>query len=320
MTLPLYLPYYEQPHWDIPLPIIGDVTIHAFGVLVAFALVVGTWLARWHGQRLGQDPTHVVDATTWTAISGFIVAHLVSVIFYFPDRLAEDPMQLLYVWNGLSSFGGFLGGIFGAVVFLKKRNLPILPYVDSIAVGLSVGWVLGRLGCTVAHDHPGLSTDFFLAFDHPQRGPIHDLGFYEFLFALVVFALVMTIRRFKLPHGMIPATMGIVYAPVRFGFDFLRVADAKYLGLTPGQWSAVGLLIFGSVLMWYSWTKGLERYGRPGEKSSKGAGGRQRREQGKADSGDEGQKEKTTSATEERQESSDDERGATKDSRRRRKS
>lgn len=268
--IPLYLPYYEQPHWDI-----GPLTIHAFGVLVAIALVVGTWVCRWHGSTKGQNATVVVDAATWTCISGFIVGHLVSVIFYFPERILEDPLQLVYVWNGLSSFGGFFGAALGLFIFLKKRGLPLLEYYETISVGLGPGWILGRLGCTVAHDHPGHQTDFFLAFDHPNRGPIHDLGFYEFLFAIFVTILVFIIRRLKWPVGSIPAAMCIVYSPVRFMLDFLRVSDVTYspvtyvLGLsgdelldpapwwymdfTPGQWFAVALFALGVAVMVVAW-------------------------------------------------------------------
>ena len=260
--LPLYLPYYEQPRWEI-----GPLTIHAFGVLVAIALVVGTWVARWHGQTKGQNQTVVVDAATWTCISGFIVGHLVSVIFYFPERVVEDPLQLVYFWNGLSSFGGFLGAGLGLYIFLKRRGLPLLPYFETISVGLAPGWIIGRLGCTIAHDHPGRSTDFFLAFDHPVRGPIHDLGFYEFLFAIFLTILVFIVRRFKWPEGSIPAMMCMVYAPVRFMLDSLRVQDVKYspvaialettggvpqdpapwwyLTFTPGQWFSIALFIVG---------------------------------------------------------------------------
>ena len=251
--LPLFLPYYEQPSWTIPLPVVDEVTIHAFGILVAIALVVGTWVARWQGRTRGLDPVQVVDAATWTAISGFIGAHLVSVLFYFPDRVLEDPLQLLYIWNGLSSFGGFLGGAIGAYVYLKRKRMPVLPFVDSIAVGLAPGWVIGRLGCSVAHDHPGISTDFFLAFDHPTRGPINDLGFYEFLYALCVMAVVFVVRRRGWPPGAIPAMMCVLYAPVRFFLDFLRITDATYLGLTPGQWIALAMLLGGVVLWRHSW-------------------------------------------------------------------
>lgn len=270
--VPLYLPYYEQPSWDI-----GPLTIHAFGVLVALALVVGTWVTRWHGERRGQDPIANVDLATWTCIGGFIVAHLVSVLFYFPERVAEDPLQLLYVWNGLSSFGGFLGAALGAYVFLKRRGLPLLPHYDSLMVGLGPGWVLGRLGCTIAHDHPGKATDFFLAFDHPRRGPIHDLGFYEFLFAIALTGLIFLVRRYKWPAGAICAVVAVVYAPVRFLLDFLRIQDVTYspvllltgqtgenrpetvpwyfLDFTPGQWFAVFLFFFGIGLWTFVWRK-----------------------------------------------------------------
>lgn len=247
--LPYYLPYYEQPSWTIPLPIFDEVTIHAFGILVAIALIVGTWVARWHGQSRGLDPIQVVDAATWTAIGGFVMAHIVSVVFYFPDRLVEDPLQIFYVWNGLSSFGGFIGGAIGALAYLRSKRLPVLDHVEAIAVGLAPGWVLGRLGCTIAHDHPGLPTTFFLAFDHPREGPIHDLGFYEFLFAIFLTTVVFIVRRKRYPVGTIPALMCILYAPVRFGMDFLRVADAKYLGFTPGQWIAMAMLLGGVLLM-----------------------------------------------------------------------
>ncbi len=255
MMLPYYLPYFEQPSWPIPLPVVGPVTIHAFGVLVALALIVGTWVTRWHGQSRGLDPTHLVDGTTWTAIAGFVFAHIVSVVFYFPERLVEDPLQIFYIWNGLSSFGGFIGAAVGAYLYFKRRGLDVMEHIESLAVGLCPGWMLGRLGCTVAHDHPGLETTFFLAFDHPTRGPIHDLGFYEFLFAAFITVIVFYVRRLKWPTGSIPALMCIVYSPVRFGLDYLRVADAQYDGMTPGQWMAIGMLVGGYILMRYSWKR-----------------------------------------------------------------
>ena len=273
--LPLYLPYFEQPSWPIPFPVLGEVTIHGFGVLVALALIVGTWVSRWHGTSRGLDPTHVVDGATWTCIAGFVTAHIVSVVFYFPDRLREDPLQILYIWNGLSSFGGFLGAAVGSYLYFKHRGLSPRAYIDALAVGLGPGWVLGRLGCTIAHDHPGVHTDFalgfglpptegtlrdvllWIGFDEPRRemlarlreGPIHDLGLYECAFAVCVTLVVLFIRRLRWPPGVIPAVMCLMYAPVRFSLDYLRIADATYDGLTPGQWMAIGMAVGGYLLI-----------------------------------------------------------------------
>ncbi|MDP7691584.1 MAG: prolipoprotein diacylglyceryl transferase, partial [Vicinamibacterales bacterium] len=38
------------------------------------------------------------------------------------------------------------------------------------------------------------------------------------------------------------------YTPVRFGWDFLRAVDKRYLGLTPGQFAAIAL---GAVGLWW---------------------------------------------------------------------
>ena len=65
----------------------------------------------------------------------------------------------------------------------------------------------------------------------------HDLGLYEFLFLalLVVPAFIIWSRRPR-PVGFFLVAFAWLYLPVRFCLDTLRVADARYLGLTPAQW------------------------------------------------------------------------------------
>ena len=48
------------------------------------------------------------------------------------------------------------------------------------------------------------------------------------------------------------AVILLMYAPVRFGFDFLRApdvrfADSRYLGLTPAQYGVIALFFVGVV-------------------------------------------------------------------------
>ncbi|WP_437593604.1 hypothetical protein [Sorangium sp. So ce1000] len=43
--------------------------------------------------------------------------------------------------------------------------------------------------------------------------------------------------------------MAVLYAPVRFLLDFLRIVDVRYAGLTPGQYGAIALFIAGLVLL-----------------------------------------------------------------------
>jgi phosphatidylglycerol:prolipoprotein diacylglycerol transferase len=57
--------------------------------------------------------------------------------------------------------------------------------------------------------------------------------------------LWLTNRHAKRFAGYNVAMLAMLYAPVRFGFDYLRVADAKYLGFTPGQFFSVAIFALG---------------------------------------------------------------------------
>ncbi|MEO7520971.1 MAG: hypothetical protein ABIW79_04060, partial [Gemmatimonas sp.] len=71
----------------------------------------------------------------------------------------------------------------------------------------------------------------------------HDLGWYEFLFlSLVVVPLFQLWQRRNKPGGFYLIAFPLVYLPVRFGLDFLRISDVRYAGLTPAQWVAMAVL------------------------------------------------------------------------------
>jgi phosphatidylglycerol:prolipoprotein diacylglycerol transferase len=244
------IPYLDIP--PIELPIFGF-KIHAFGVLVAIGVILGDRIVVRHGAKRGLDPRDVRYLNARMVIGGFIMAHLVSVIFYFPERIKESPLVLINVFAGLSSFGGFLGAFLTYLYLTRKEEIPRLPYADAVALGLSVGWIFGRLGCTTAHDHPGRRTDFFLAVRYPE-GPRHDLGFYELLFTIALTLILFRFASKPRRAGHVIGLAATLYAPVRFLLDFLRATDTTHpdtrvLGLTPAQFACIGLAALGVWLL-----------------------------------------------------------------------
>jgi phosphatidylglycerol:prolipoprotein diacylglycerol transferase len=244
----MMIPYIEIP----PLPLGGDVAIQPFGLLVVIGCIIGFFAFRWYAGTLDLPQNHLLPLFFWALVPGFVLAHWLSVILYFPELLDQKPSILLNIGASMSSFGGFLGGSIGAVLYLKKHHLPILAYGDALVFGLTVGWFFGRLGCTVAHDHPGVHSDFFLAVQYPD-GPRHDLGFYEWLLTIVLLGILLLIRtNVRMRPGMLIGIVCILYAPVRFFLDFLRAADRLYFGLTPGQYFALLLLPVGFAILIYA--------------------------------------------------------------------
>jgi phosphatidylglycerol:prolipoprotein diacylglycerol transferase len=169
-------------------------------------------------------------------------------------------MLFLRVWEGLSSFGGFIACAFLTWWFFRKEKLPFWPYADNVAYGLSLGWFLGRMGCFVAHDHPGNYSSFWLAVpgmcptDTGRADPLvacHDMGFYEGLFSLALLGFFLFMDRKPRFQGFYVAWMATLYAPVRFLMDFLRHpdVDARYAGLTPAQYGSVIMGVVGVYLI-----------------------------------------------------------------------
>ncbi len=256
------LPYFEQPVWQI-----GPLSIHAFGIAVAVAVWFGLTIAQQRFAHLGLDPQVGQRLGGWMLVGGILGAHLFSVLLYFPHKLRDDPWLILRIWEDISSFGGILGGLAAALIFFAKRardedRRSKLAYLDAIAFVFPAALAIGRFGCALAHDHPGTVTTFPLALslrtdaalgyvDGVYRAAglalppgartmgFHDLGLYEFLFlSLVVVPLFVRWSRRRRPAGFYLVAFAALYLPVRFGFDMLRVADVRYVGLTPAQWVA----------------------------------------------------------------------------------
>ena len=244
------IPFKEIP----PLEVFG-LKFYPFGFLVGIAILFGSHIMTKRARALGLDERVSAEIALWAVIPGMIGAHLYSAIFYFPERVLEEPLYLLMIWDGISSFGGFLGGAAGVIYYLKKNNIPVWPYGDTVAYGLTFAFVFGRLGCTLAYDHPGIATDFFLGMEFPRtlevNGTVeaptvrHNLGFYEcaWIFCMSV-VLYFTAQGTRFA-GWVASVVILMYTPARFCFDFLRVVDATYLGLTPGQYAAIGLFLSG---------------------------------------------------------------------------
>lgn len=241
------------PYFDFKLFEFAGLPIHLFGLLVAIGVIVGDRITVREGAKRGLDPRDVRYLNARMVIGGFIMAHLVSVVFYFPERIKENPLVLLNIWAGLSSFGGFLGAAITYIYLSRKEKIPALPYADAVALGLSVGWIFGRLGCTTAHDHPGRLSNFFLAVQYPE-GARHDLGFYEFLFTIGLTLLLRAYAKKPRPAGHLIGLFALLYAPVRFLLDFLRATDVsrpdeRYAHLTPAQWACIAAFGVGVWLL-----------------------------------------------------------------------
>jgi len=215
------------------------------------AIVSGIWMSLRRARQAGIEVRAFETAAQWAVGIGLVVSHMVEILFYQQARLkSEGFLTLFKFWEGLSSYGGFFGAIVTLFVIYRLRRRRWWREADALIQGLMVGWIFGRLGCTVAGDHAGPRTDLWFAYPYPD-GPRHNLGFYEMLFTalLIVPANLLLFRR-KPPVGSFLALDCLLYGVCRFALDFMRAtdrmdSDPRYLGLTLAHYCSLAVFLFG---------------------------------------------------------------------------
>jgi phosphatidylglycerol:prolipoprotein diacylglycerol transferase len=254
--------------YDVGIP------IQAFGVIVAVGVLIGASLLRRYAEWHGVEDVKIRELTGWVTICGFLGAHFFDSIAYEWTRLEQDPILLLKLWDGISSFGGFIGGSLGFAFYVWWKRLPVRLMADIAVVGLLPAFTIGRIGCTTVSDHVGALVDpdkwyAFLSVDYSgdflrgtglfgdePLGAHHlawNLGLIEFLYLALVNLLVLWLafrpsRQQDKPWtqgrpnaGLLAVLTGVMYAPVRFFLDFLRPEgkDPRYFELTFAQWASI---------------------------------------------------------------------------------
>lgn len=283
-TMAIGLPYVHLGALDLGIP------IQWFGVIVAVGVLIGATPLRRYAEWHGVSDDHIRGLLTWVMIAGFLGAHEFDVIAYQWDRIGDATMVaprwswfpavlwpsnwplVLRFWDGISSYGGFIGGGIGFALFVWWKRLPVRLFADITIVGLLPAFTIGRIGCTMVSDHIGSKVDLdkwyaWLAMDYPRAANLGrlaetypgtsefirawNLGLVEFLYLVPVNVLVLWLAfrpSKRTPAGFLTVLTGVLYAPVRFFLDFLRPEDTdpRYVGLTFAQWSSI--LAFGLAL------------------------------------------------------------------------
>ena len=258
--------------------------LHSSGLLIATGFILGIWLAQREGKRRGQDPERIADLTFWILLAGVVGSRLYYILVNWHDYfeattfLTNTPLgripRLLVIWEGgLVFYGGFIGAVVVAWLYMRRHGMDFLAHADTLIPSVALGHFFGRLGCfgagccwgDVAGSHLPWAVHFppeslayqtfasratpgaFLAADRSATLPLHPTQLYESFGELGLFLLlVLLVRPRKRFHGQVLATWLMAYALLRTLVESFRgdVERGVVLGLGVGIWTS--LLIFAA--------------------------------------------------------------------------
>ncbi len=213
----------------------GFVKIFTYGLLVASGFFAAIFFASRLGRQDGLDPQQIIDLCFYILISSLVGARILYVIVEF-DYFAQHPLDIFKFWKGgLVFYGGLILAVIVAYVYMKKKEMPIWKTADVLAPSIAIGQVIGRWGCYFAGCCYGVKTDvpWAVVFTDPKslaplNIPLHPTQIYLSLNAIVIFGILMWLRRHKSFDGQIIWSYGVLYSIGRFIIEYYRGDDRGY--------------------------------------------------------------------------------------------
>ena len=281
---------------NLPIP------IYSFGAMVALGAMTAGWLlgkeldryyaagmiggvpmppqmqkanAKGKGaKRRGQkhvlvSPSYAVWTITIIAlVSGFLGAKVFHALENL-DKFAADPFGMLFSTGGFTFYGGLIAGTVGVIWYLRKKNLSIPVFADSLAPGLMIAYGIGRMGCHLSGDgdwgitsnvaaQPAWMPTWLWAETYPKNilgidlsaAPVYPTPIYEFFAGLLIFAILWSLRKHPFVSGWLFFVYLMFNGVERFLIEKIRVNnvfDLFGLEVTQAEIISTGIFLVGLI-------------------------------------------------------------------------
>ncbi len=236
---------------------IGPLAVRWFGLLALVGLGLATRASLRALERESLSRKVALDALAWGLPAGLITARLVHVLGWWDYYLTHAPELWQLNIDGLSLWGGLLGG--GVIAFARlrstrdpRRRRRIL---DALAPNVALGIAVGRLGAFLDGHGQGVPSDLPWATQYASPlAATPDFGvsrqpaqLYDALVALALWVILSTLPR-RWPAGSRVAMFLVLYSSARLLLGAVRLDPTFLFGLQIEQILALGGLGFG---LWY---------------------------------------------------------------------
>jgi phosphatidylglycerol:prolipoprotein diacylglycerol transferase len=247
------------------------VPVYAYGVMLGTSMIIGWFLAMRLAKEDGIPQEQAGAIYMWTAVWSIVGARILYIIANYGEF--ESPLDALKVWKGgLVAYGGMIGGFLASWYGCHRRKIPLLRWADVAAPSVVLGTAITRVGCLLFGCDYGKRSEASWAIQFPKNAPawqdhvrsfglppdaaasyaVHPTQVYEMVGGLLIFGLMMYVRKVRRFSGLVFVTWVIGYGIVRPAIEIFRDDDqrgsvgplstSQFIGLVSVV-LAVGLLV-----------------------------------------------------------------------------
>lgn len=248
-------------HSQIICTVFG-VNIYFYGVILALAIVAGTFVSDYLGQKFFDlKKETIIDLAPYLVIFGIIGARLYYCILNYSFYL-RFPTEILAIRHGgISIHGAILGGLVGLIIFAKRRKLSVAKLCDVSAIGLALAQSIGRWGNFFNSEAFGTPTNLpWKLYIAPQYRPIpyqdvnyfHPTFLYESVLDLAIFGILFLILKnnWNKKEGNLAFIYLILYSVARIFVETLRIDSVRDIfGIPVAIFVSICIIVLSSIAL-----------------------------------------------------------------------
>src|SRR5436309_12266345 len=226
-------------------------SIKTFGVTFALAFIACWGVVARRLRELGK-PVDWSYEIIFAALVGGVVGARAYYLIHNYDRVRHDLLGSVFSGSGLVWYGGAIGGAIGVIAWMRWRRALELRTLDMCAIGLALGYAIGRIGCQLSGDGDyGIRSDLPWAMGYPHGTvptppgvKVHPTPIYETV-AMALLAYALWRLRDRVRPGVVFALYLLLSGLERLLVEFIRRNHEVLAGLTAPQLESVALCVIG---------------------------------------------------------------------------
>jgi phosphatidylglycerol:prolipoprotein diacylglycerol transferase len=155
---------------------IGDTPIHAYGFLIAVALILG-WVLSLRFARLDKLPADILGTGYVITIALGLIAARAMWLLQHPEAGGGFAGMVQLQAGGLAGAGGLLAGLIVAGLHCQANKIPPWAWLDCVAPAFLLGVVLERVAAFLSGADFGhyVDPDFVFAVSYPVDSAVYAI-------------------------------------------------------------------------------------------------------------------------------------------------